>query len=143
MIIYYKRPIPCGQTGTYAHYGLIDGLLGLSIGSLHQDVRYYLDRLVQLYPEAFERSIINSEKHSSGTAGKFATLKRDLNKWRWRLIDDYASKTATQKGKKICHNLCSSVISIHHNYIIPSYKCNLTNSFHYVIITCTYKYEYI
>ena len=56
----HYRPRPCGFYGTYAHYGLMSGLIGTSIGCIFQDARFFLDKIVEHNRSAFAWSIINT-----------------------------------------------------------------------------------
>jgi hypothetical protein len=77
--------MPCGPNGTYAHYGLIDGLLGFSIGAIFQDIRFYLDKLVEFKPEIFKESILTAGDKTGALHHDFKKYKKDLMKWRWAL----------------------------------------------------------
>lgn len=88
------RPIPCGSTGTYAHYGLIDGLMGFSVGSTSKDVRFYLDKLVEKFPTMFEGTIVDVHSKPSAVSSKFTRFQRHLLKWRWKMIKKAELATA-------------------------------------------------
>jgi hypothetical protein len=83
------RAMPCGEHGTYAHYGLIDGLLGFSIGAINQDIRFYLDRLVQIKPEMFKNSVLTANNKMGSVYHHFKKFKKDLMKWRWNYADKH------------------------------------------------------
>ena len=80
------RPIPCGKYGTYAHYGLIGGLLGFSIGATSQDVRFYLDKLVEKFPDMFSGTVVDVHSKTSSVSAKFTRFQKSLLKWRWSII---------------------------------------------------------
>lgn len=85
--MYVNRPIPCGNKySSYAHYGLIDSLLGTGIGAISKDVRYHLDKLVSTCPKYFKNSVLNIGDIKCPAAQKFAKFTRDFTKWRWNLI---------------------------------------------------------
>jgi hypothetical protein len=86
LYMYYCRPIPCGPAGTYAHYGLFNGLLGISIGSLYKDVRFYLDNLVDKFSSMFEATILDKDSNMTVVTSKFSKFEKDMLKWRWKQI---------------------------------------------------------
>jgi hypothetical protein len=81
--------MPCGKFGTYAHYGLLDGLLGFSIGAINQDTRFYLDLLVDKKPEMFKKSILTANEKSGAVHHDFKKFQKDLMKWRWNYADKH------------------------------------------------------
>jgi hypothetical protein len=86
LIYYYDRPIPCGSGGTYAHYGLLSGLVGNSIGAVSKDVRFYIDKLVEKFPDYFGATILERESKRSAVTAKIKKYDKDLLKWRWKQI---------------------------------------------------------
>jgi hypothetical protein len=80
------RPIPCGAGGTYAHYGLLSGLLGNSIGAVSKDVRFYIDKLEEKFPEYFQATVLEKESKKSAITAKMRKFEKDLLKWRWKQI---------------------------------------------------------
>jgi hypothetical protein len=65
---------------------LLDGLLGSSIGSISKDVRFYLDQLCDRFPDYFQRTVVDVDKKKSVVTGHWQKYKRDLMKWRWKII---------------------------------------------------------
>lgn len=86
-IFHVDRPIPCSDFGTYAHYGLFEGLLGISIGSVSKDVRYYLDGLLTKFPQYFASTVVDVGSETSIVSSVWQKYNRDLMKWRWKLIN--------------------------------------------------------
>jgi hypothetical protein len=84
--MYDFRPIPCGPGGTYAHYGLLDGLIGNSIGSTSKDVRFYVDKVIEKFPDMFASTVLDNASTISVVTGKFHKFQKDLLKWRWKQI---------------------------------------------------------
>ena len=80
------RPIPCGDAGTYAHYGLFEGLIGTSIGAIHQDIRFLIKKLVEEKPQYFKNSILNATAKRFLVAHILDKFNKDMMKWRWKLI---------------------------------------------------------
>nr|XP_047142872.1 uncharacterized protein LOC124817116 [Hydra vulgaris] len=107
-ITYLYRPIPCGEFGTYAHYGLLAGLLGFSIGSISKDIRFYLDELVTRFPEYFAKTVIDTKP--SFVTGKRNKYNKDLLKWRWQVIRRKAESVAAAAALKRSY-LCTEAVS--------------------------------
>jgi hypothetical protein len=114
--------MPCGEFGTYAHYGLLDGLLGFSIGAINQDTRFYLNRLVQMKSEFFKRSILTANEKTGAVYHDFKKFQKDLMKWRW----NYAKKHPISGEFSIIPTHCLRHSGLYHHSNIflcdsPSY----------------------
>jgi hypothetical protein len=91
VINFHDRPIPCGPGGTYAHYGLLNGLIGNSIGSVSKDVRFYIDKLLEKFPEYFGTTVLEKDSKMSLITAKLMKYEKDLLKWRWKQIKNDAT----------------------------------------------------
>jgi hypothetical protein len=83
------QPIPVGLTGDYAHYGLIEGLIGMSIGTICKNNRYLLDKLVEKRRRMFGASILNlndSKIPNHALFLKFERLKQRMLRFRQKKI---------------------------------------------------------
>jgi uncharacterized membrane protein len=97
----YYQPIPIGMTGDYAHYGLIEGLLGTSIGTMCKNNRYLLNKLVEKRRRFFENSILNlnDEKNRNN---QLLSLK--LERVKQRLLRFRLKKIAKFKALNLAGN---------------------------------------
>jgi hypothetical protein len=58
--------------------------MGNSIGSTHKDIRFYLDKLVEKFPNMFGATIV--DRNISVVTSTFRKFEKDLLKWRWKQI---------------------------------------------------------
>jgi hypothetical protein len=82
VINFHDRPITSGPGGTYAHYSLLNGLIGNSIGSVSKDVWFYIDKLVEKFPGYFGSTVLDKQTKMSDITEKFMKYEKDLSKWR-------------------------------------------------------------
>jgi hypothetical protein len=74
---------------------LLDGLLGYSIGALSKNIRFFLDKLMEQFPQYFRDTVLNVYKRQLVVTSKWQAYNRDLLKWRWKIIkkaEDLAAK---------------------------------------------------
>jgi hypothetical protein len=95
------RPIPCGLTGNYAHYGLIEGLIGNSIGTLCKNNRFLLDNLVKRRRDMFWNSILNLGTRDSNfkLLSKFERMKERLLRFRQKKKAKFNAIAGNQVGR--------------------------------------------
>jgi hypothetical protein len=66
-------------------------LVGTSVGSISKDIRYYLDRLVEKFPQHFEATVLDKEGKVSVVTPVVKKYEKDLLKWRWKQIREAAA----------------------------------------------------
>jgi hypothetical protein len=88
------KPIPIGTTGDYGHYGLIEGLLGMSIGTMCKNNRFLLDKLVEKRKKFFGNSILNLNNTSNSNdllllSEKMDRMKKRMLRFRQKKIEKF------------------------------------------------------
>jgi hypothetical protein len=75
---------------------LLDGLLGYSIGAISKDIRFFLDKLMDQFPQYFRDTVLDVYKRKSIVTSKWQAYNKDLMKWRWKIIKKAADLAAKE-----------------------------------------------